>query len=159
MDLGGYNDSVAPNKKLQNIPCGVKAGQIDLSVSTGNILIQSVVCRETASVKVKTGDTRLSDMSCRTLLSTGSTGNITLKNTVASDSFSIVRSTGNVNFDHCDAGEITVQTSTGDVSGTLLTEKIFIARSSTGSIHVPDTAAGGKCRITTSTGDINIKLK
>ena len=82
-----------------------------------------------------------------------------LKNTVASDSFSISRSTGDVILDHCDAGQITVKTSTGDVSGTLLTEKIFIARSSTGSIHVPDTAAGEKCQITTSTGDINIRLK
>ena len=88
-----------------------------------------------------------------------STGDMTLKNTVVSDSFSIVRSTGDVILDHCDAGEITVQTSTGDVSGTILTEKIFIPRSSAGSIHVPDTAAGGKCQITTSTGDIRIRLK
>ena len=138
---------------------GVKAGQIDLSVSTGEILIRSVICRGTASVRVETGDTRITDMTCRNLLTTGSTGDITLKNTVVSDSLSVTRSTGDVNLDHCDAEQITVQTSTGDVSGTLLTEKIFIPRSSTGSIHVPDTAAGGKCQITTSTGDINIRLK
>ena len=138
---------------------GVKAGKIDLSVSTGEILMQSVICRETASVRVETGDTRITDMTCRNLLTTGSTGDITLKNTVASDTFSIARSTGDVILDHCDAGQITIQTTTGDVSGTLLTEKIFIPRSSTGSIHVPDTAAGGKCQITTSTGDINIRLK
>ena len=138
---------------------GVKAGKIDLSVSTGEILMQSVICRETASVRVETGDTLITDMTCRNLLTTGSTGDITLKNTVASDTFSIARSTGDVILDHCDAGQITIQTTTGDVSGTLLTEKIFIARSSTGSIHVPDTSAGGKCQITTSTGDINIRLK
>ena len=99
------------------------------------------------------------DMTCPNLMTTGNTGDITLKNTVASNSFSITRSTGDVNFENCDAGEITVQTSTGDVSGTLLTEKIFISRSSTGSIHVPDTVTGGKCQITTSTGNIDIRLK
>ena len=61
------------------------------------------------------------DMTCPNLMTTGNTGDITLKNTVASNSFSITRSTGDVNFENCDAEEITVQTSTGDVSGTLLT--------------------------------------
>ena len=37
--------------------------------------------------------------------------------------------------------------------------KIFIPRSFTGFIHVPDTITGGKCQIATSTGDINIRLK
>ena len=138
---------------------GVNARQLDLSVSTGDILIQSLVCHETASIKVNTGETRISDMTCRNFLTTGNTGDITLKNTVASDSFSISRGTGDVNFDNSDAGQILVQTSTGDVSGTLRTEKIFIFRTSTGSIHVPDTVTGGKCQITTSTGDINIRLK
>ena len=58
----------------------------------------------------------------------------------------------------CDAGELLISTDTGDVHGTLLTEKIFLVRSSTGEIHVPETVSGGKCKITTSTGDIHIEI-
>ena len=64
------------------------------------------------------------------------------------------RSTGNVNFENSDAAGICVKTSTGDVTGTLLTEKVFTAETSAGSISVPDTKTGGKCEITTSTGNI-----
>ena len=52
-----------------------------------------------------------------------------------------------------------VNTSTGDVNGTLLSEKIFITDTSTGRVSVPKTTSGGKCEITTSTGDINIGIK
>jgi len=67
--------------------------------------------------------------------------------------------TGDVKFDGCDAAEIFVETDTGDVKGSLLTDKIFIVQTDTGSVDVPKTATGGKCEITTSTGDINISIK
>ena len=40
-----------------------------------------------------------------------------------------------------------------------LTEKIFIAKTDTGEIKVPETTSGGKCKITTDTGDIKIEIK
>jgi len=43
--------------------------------------------------------------------------------------------------------------------GTILSDKIFIASSDTGNVFVPDTTSGGKCKITVSTGNINIKIK
>ena len=57
-------------------------------------------------------------------------------------------------FDRCDAAELSITTDTGDVKGTLLSDKVFIARTDTGRVHVPETTNGGKCKITTSTGDI-----
>ena len=138
---------------------GINAGEINLSVSTGDIAIKSLVCKETASISVSTGDTIITDMTCGNLTTTGSTGSITLKNAVATGGFSIKRRTGDVKFENCDAEQIIVQTSTGDVTGTLRTAKIFLPRTSTGSIHVPDTFSGGQCEITTSTGDIDIRLK
>ena len=71
----------------------------------------------------------------------------------------IKTSTGDVRLDHCDAGEITVRTSTGDVSGSLRTGKVFVAKTSTGRIDVPDTTSGGRCEITTSTGDIRLTVE
>ena len=58
----------------------------------------------------------------------------------------------------CDAAEIFVETDTGDVKGSLLSEKVFIPKSDTGDIKVPKTVTGGRCEITTDTGDIKIEL-
>ena len=82
-----------------------------------------------------------------------------MKNVVATGTISIKSDTGDVRFEGSDAIEISVKTDTGDVTGTLLSEKVFITETSTGSINVPKTTSGGKCEITTSTGDINISIK
>ncbi len=137
----------------------VSADMLDLSVSTGKVTVSSVECRGDINIKVSTGRTGLTDVTCKNITSSGSTGNITLKNVIAEDKLSIERSTGHVKFDGSDAGEILVNTDTGDVTGTLLSEKVFIVETDTGSIDVPKAVTGGKCEISTSTGDIRLKLK
>ena len=136
----------------------LSAGQIALEVSTGDVKASSVGCEGEIAVKVSTGDAVLTDVTCASLQTTGSTGRVTLKNVIAEDSFAIERSTGDVRFEGCDAGSIKVDTSTGDVTGTLLSEKVFLAKASTGDVSVPDTTTGGRCEITTSTGDIGIAI-
>lgn len=100
----------------------------------------------------------MTNVSCADFVAGSDTGTITLKNVVATGSFSIESDTGDVRFENSDAAPISVKTSTGDVTGTLLSEKIFIAKTSTGRIRVPETTSGGKCEITTSTGDIKIDV-
>ena len=46
----------------------------------------------------------------------------------------------------------------GNVTGTLLTDKIFLAQSDTGRVDLPKTVGGGKCEITTDTGNIEISV-
>ncbi|MBR4295214.1 MAG: DUF4097 family beta strand repeat protein [Clostridia bacterium] len=137
---------------------GVSAETLDLSVSTGKITASGINCGH-IKTKVSTGKTSLTDISCANVISSGDTGEITLKNVIATEKFSIERSTGNVKFDGCDASEIFVKTDTGDVKGSLLSDKVFITESDTGSINVPKTVAGGRCEITTDTGDIKINIQ
>lgn len=137
----------------------MEATNLDLSVTTGKVTVSGVTCRDNANISVTTGDTNLINLTCKNLSSNGKTGDIDLKNVVASETFSVTRSTGDVEFDSCDAAEISITTSTGDVEGTLLSEKVFMANADTGSVHVPKTVTGGKCEITTDTGDIRISLK
>lgn len=132
----------------------MRAGELDLTASTGRITVETVECKGAVSIGVSTGRTELSDVRCGSLTSTGSTGNITLKNTVADDSINVKRSTGNVYFENSDASEIFISTSTGDVKGSLLSDKVFLAESDTGRIEVPKTIAGGRCEIVTDTGNI-----
>lgn len=134
----------------------ISAGALDLSVSTGRVDVCGVDCKGDIKIKVSTGKVNLTDTACQNLFSNGSTGDIAIRQTTAANQFSIERSTGDILFDHADAAEIFVQTDTGDVKGSLLTEKVFIARTDTGRLDVPKTITGGRCEITTDTGNISL---
>lgn len=136
----------------------VSVGALDLSVTTGSVKVSSLHCEGNVNIGVTTGKAELNDVSCKGLISQGTTGDIFLNNVIASESISIKRSTGDVTFDGSDAAEIYVKTSTGDVKGTLLSEKVFLTESKTGSVHVPKTVTGGMCEIKTSTGRIQIEI-
>lgn len=133
-------------------------GTICVKTSTGDIRVQTVSA-DTVDLSVSTGDVTISDLRCKTILSGGSTGDMFLKNVIATETISIERNTGDVLFDSCDAAEILVKTDTGDVKGGLLSDKVFIAHTDTGRVDVPKTAAGGRCEITTDTGDIVIAIR
>lgn len=136
----------------------VVASAFDLSVSTGDINVKSAKCEGVMSVKVTTGKTRLCDISCGSITSKGSTGDIVLENVVAEDSFNITRSTGDVSLEKCDAAELFVTTDTGDVKGSLLSDKVFITKTDTGNVDVPKSVTGGRCEIETDTGNIKIEV-
>ncbi len=134
-------------------------GDISIETTTGAVAVSDTTCQGKLKIDVSTGKTTLDGINCKSLATTGDTGDISLKNVIAAERFSIERSTGDVNFDRCDASEIYVTTDTGKVTGTLLTEKVFIPQTDTGRIDVPNTASGGRCEITTDTGDIKINVQ
>lgn len=137
----------------------VSAKNLALTVSTGHVDVTSAVCSGLFELKVSTGKTELTDIRCRSFSTEGDTGRITINGLIAEDNISLVRTTGDVKFEKCDASEIYIKTDTGDIKGTLLSEKIFFAESDTGSIKVPKTITGGRCEITTDTGDIEVSVE
>ena len=137
---------------------GIYASSLDLTVSTGKVTVSSVTCKEDITIGVSTGKTYLTDVACKNLTSTGNTGDISLKNVISTEKISVERSTGDVTLDRSDAAELFIMTSTGDVEGSLLTNKVFIIKSDTGRINVPNSITGGRCEITTDTGDIKISI-
>ena len=82
-----------------------------------------------------------------------------MDNVIAAKKFYIERSTGDVRFENSDATEIFVETGTGYVTGTLLTDKVFIIQTDTGNVDVPKSVDGSRCEIITDTGDIKITIK
>ncbi|MBQ1263512.1 MAG: DUF4097 family beta strand repeat protein [Oscillospiraceae bacterium] len=136
----------------------VSAQAVDVSVSTGKVTVTGVKCEGTVKIGVSTGKTYIEDLKCKSFISSGDTGSLTLNSAVATEKFFIERSTGDVSFKDSDAAEIFVKTDTGDVTGTLLTNKVFIAETDTGKIEVPNSVNGGRCEITTDTGDIKISI-
>ncbi len=149
-------DIVLSTGNVANYAAALK--DIKIRTSTGNILAENISA-ETLNLSVSTGKVNLSNITCKNVVSSGDTGNVSLKNVIATEKFSIKRSTGHINLEKCDAAEIFAETDTGDIIGTLLSEKIFITKTDTGSINVPKTVTGGRCEITTDTGDINIEIQ
>ncbi len=136
----------------------ISASALELAASTGRVDVHSVVCEGAVQVSVSTGETHLKDVSCQSLLSKGSTGELLLDHVVAAETITVERSTGDVDLDRCDAAELLITTNTGDVTGSLLTPKVFVAQSDTGRIDVPETTTGGKCKIVTDTGNIKFTV-
>lgn len=137
----------------------IVADSVSLSVSTGDITATTVVCYGQMRVKVTTGKTELNNVQCGSLWSEGNTGDLTLINVIAEEKFEIARSTGSVKLEHCDAAELYITTDTGNVTGSLRSNKVFITETDTGTIKVPESVTGGKCKITTDTGDIKITVE
>jgi len=137
----------------------IAAGSLDLTVSTGKVTVSSVSCVGNITVGVSTGKTYLSNIRCKSFTSTGTTGDISSSHVIAAGKFSVKRSTGDVLFDCSDAAELYIEIDTGDVTGSLLTEKVFITKTDTGNVNVPKTVNGGRCEIITTTGDIKITIK
>ena len=110
-------------------------------------------------VEVSTGRVKLDGVRCEKFASKGSTGDISMKDVIAKESIFVERGTGNITIDGTDAAELYLKTTTGQVKGSVLTDKVFIARTDTGRISVPNGTTGGRCEIITDTGNINVKIK
>lgn len=143
-----------------NISVGtLTADSLSLTAATGDIEVNSVTVNNGTNFKTSTGTVKLTDISCGSILAKSNTGDMSFKNVLVSGSLSAENGTGNVKFDNSDADTVSVKTGTGDVTGTLLSEKVFVTKTSTGTVRVPKTASGGKCEITTSTGNIIIDIQ
>lgn len=134
------------------------SGEMKIKTGTGNIRVNNVSA-DSLKLSVSTGKVTVTNARCNNFWSEGDTGDLVLKNVVAAEKIAVERDTGDVELVGCDAGELFIETDTGHVKGSLLTDKIFTAESDTGRVDVPKTATGGRCEISTDTGDIKITIQ
>lgn len=130
-------------------------GVLDISTDTGRIDF-GIIKAQDIILESDTGDIAFNSAECENVSIENDTGDVRFSNTIVTEKISVTTSTGDVSFDYSDAEEISICTNTGDVSGRLLSEKVFICDSGTGKIDVPYSMSGGRCEITTDTGDIEI---
>lgn len=136
----------------------IAAEKLELTVSTGKVTVSDVTCAGDVAIHLTTGKVKVTDLNCQNLASTGTTGDLSLKRVIAQGQLCAERSTGDVKLEECDAAELSIVTTTGDVRGSLLTDKVFLVQTSTGDTDVPKSTTGGKCEITTKTGDIRLTI-
>ena len=132
---------------------------ISIINSTGDIEIENSDIGGAMVLETSTGDIELTNINCNKLDIKVNTGDTELENVEVATDFKMEGSTGDVRFEEFDANNIEVTVGTGNVKGTIKSSKIFIARSKTGSVNVPETVTGGICKITTNTGNIKISYK
>lgn len=137
---------------------GVTVQTLKANCDTGKITLTNVVAAGALNVETTTGAVLVEDCTAGSLEVECSTGKITLNSTVVSGQLSAETSTGDITLNGCDAESLDLESDTGDITGMLLTEKIIYAESDTGKISVPRCNNGGRCEITTDTGDINVQI-
>ncbi len=125
---------------------------------TGGITLNNIRAGKDLRAETDTGRIRITDVRCEDINVNSDTGSITLTDVIAADEMDIENDTGSVRLDRCDAASISVETDTGTISGTLLSDKVFRAKSGTGHVSVPDTVTGGPCVLKSDTGSIEISV-
>ena len=132
--------------------------KLEVKTSTGDVFVDSVRNGLSVSVETNTGAIRLNNLRCRIFTVKNDTGEIRIKDTVASLNGTVLSQTGDVTLENSDAVEsLYIKTDTGDVTGTLLSGKLFQTETDTGNVDVPATN-GYPCVIITDTGDIHIEV-
>lgn len=132
--------------------------QMEITSDTGDITAQGL-SPQTLRLKTDTGKVEVSDAECANFFAESDTGDIMMENVIVSGEIRMETNTGDIELRACDADTLSIETDTGDVFGTLLTEKVYITQTDTGDIDVPKTIKGGRCEVTTDTGDITFQGK
>ena len=138
---------------------GASAGSMNLKTTTGLVNIFDITCDGDVNIKGTSGRSVLTNVDCKNLTINSGSGASKMINVIASETITINKNTGGVKLEACDAAELNIKTTTGDVVGSLLTEKVFVTNTTTGDISVPKSTSGGICEISTTTGEIDIDIK
>lgn len=154
--LGALDATTASGKvRLSSIKC---EGDLKLNLLSGNSWMNGVTCKNLV-IGSSCGDVEMTSVSTAEMIKiTSTSGDVELNSAVALGKLQIYSKSGDVELKVCDASEIFIETLSGDVEGSILSDKVFIARSSTGLVEVPKTVSGGRCEIVSKSGNIYIKL-
>ena len=124
---------------------------------SGRVTIENA-SPEQLNAKTSSGRIELAHIRCGGASARSTAGRIELTDVIAEKDLFVKNTSGSVNLDGCDAGGISIETTSGAVKGTLLTDKIFMASSSSGRVEIPRSNLGGDCEITTTSGSIRIEI-
>lgn len=132
--------------------------KLDLKASTGNVEVEKAKPLS-INIETSTGNIKVKDSFPLSMDVKASTGHVDLENVIAGASLKVETSTGDITLRSCDSLSIEAKASTGNVNMSLLSGKIFDIYTNTGKRNVPTSSTGlGVCKVSTSTGDINISV-
>lgn len=139
------------------IPGDFSFDDIDISVQTGEISISACVS-DKIGITTDTGNVNAENLTVKEMELSLKAGSASLKNIKCEEKIKVETDTGDIKISDSDADEIKLSSDTGNIIGSFLSDKIFAVQSKTGNVDVPESFSGGKCEISTNTGDIKIEI-
>ena len=159
-NITGAELSITTDTGDVTLPSWLSFTAVKVVTDTGDVTAQGVVAPKELLITTDTGDVTLQACETFMLSITTDTGDIMLSDCRAHTLLGITTCTGDVELRAVDAQGSVITTDTGDVKGTLLSDKEFVVKTSTGDVNVPASVSGaGKCSVTTSTGDIDLRIE
>lgn len=132
---------------------------LNVETDTGAITLRDTVVNGMSEISSDTGEITISHCQLSRAELDSDSADILLNYTTCGGTLKAESDVGNVIFDQSDAAEILVETDTGDISGTLLSDKVFTAKSRTGMVVVPESLTGGRCVLNSDTGNIQVRIR
>ena len=133
-------------------------GKGEFSSDTGNISLSELTAEGSLSFETDTGNLNLTHVTCEKLSLETDTGDANLTKVICRADLFAETDTGDISFDACDAASVTVGTDAGDVEGTFCTDKIFQVSTKSGSVSVPSSFVGTPCKVSTRSGDVDLRI-
>ncbi|MBQ8000231.1 MAG: DUF4097 family beta strand repeat protein [Ruminococcus sp.] len=150
---------VANSTSGQAVVDGVSAQRLSVSSTSGRVNVSNLAQVDTVDIKATSGRIEAMDISCREFTAENVSGGVTCSGVVADDTITAETTSGGIRILQSDAESLSLKSTSGSIRGTLLSDKIFIAESSSGSVKVPDSTQGGVCKAKTSSGSIDITVE
>ena len=138
---------------------GISCSDAELESASGDISLEASELSSHLRVRSTSGDIKLQSVVCENLEIDSTSGDAQLRGVLASGEMRIETSSGDISLERCDGAQLELTASSGEVSGSLLSGKIFSAASVSGDIELPASLpSGGVCRIETASGDISVAV-
>lgn len=148
---------------LKTVSGGIRVGRtapetLTVESTSGKVIVDSAEVRTAFSCKTISGTQEISNLTCQNATVYSTSGSVLASDLIASDSIRMENVSGSLKLSRCDADALWLKTVSGDVTGILCTDKVFVTHTTSGSIHVPDAVSGGTCEVKTVSGSIDFDL-
>lgn len=158
-----YCVTVQENVHLESTSGGVvsdtvKAKNMEVSCTSGSVTLGNVQLDGNLDIECSSGRVEVSQVGCHSFNAKSTSGGIICSDVICKDALNARVSSGRIEVLRCDAENLDLKTTSGSIRGTLLSEKIFVAHSTSGSVKVPDTTQGGICKANATSGSIKIEI-
>ena len=137
---------------------GTSPEALTVESTSGKILADSVAVSTAFCCKTVSGRQEISNLTCRSATVYSTSGSVIASDLMAAESIRMETVSGSIRLTECDADTLWLKTVSGSVTGTLRTEKKFVANTTSGAIRVPDTVGGGVCEVKTVSGSIRLDV-
>ncbi len=137
----------------------VFTGKLEASSTSGRVNVSNIEQINTVVINATSGKIEATDINCREFTAENVSGGVLCSGVIAQDNINAESTSGSIKILRSDAETLNLKSTSGSIRGTLLSDKIFIADSSSGSVKVPQTTQGGICKAKTTSGSIDITIE